>query len=124
MPEPDVILETPGDSATATASFGDPEAAQAPEPPPAASEPPPDTPSTVAEKEASLREQLIATAHLVGSPAALNWDHLTGAAAVKVDYKPIGPELPDQLDVDPHTITAPVLSKQGWVLPINDRRAR
>jgi hypothetical protein len=110
MPKKDPTLEVPGEAINSAA--------------PTPREPAPDTPSSVAAKEQTLREQLLATAGLVGSPAALNWDHLNGASAVQADYKPIGPELPDQLDVDPNTITAPVLSKQGWVLPTNDPRAR
>lgn len=110
MPENDLILEVPGEAIARSA--------------PTPVEPPPDTPATVAAKEATLREQLLATAGLIGSPAALNWDHLNGAAAVQANYKPVGPELPDQLDVDPATIKAPVLTKQGWVLPLDDPRAR
>lgn len=29
-----------------------------------------------------------------------------------------GDELPDQSEIDPKTIRRPVLSKQGWVLPV------
>lgn len=105
MPDADVTLESPGEALVAASSA-------------------PDTPATVAAKEATLRQQLVATAALVGSPAALNWDHLNGAAAVSADYRAVGPDLPDQLDVDPNTITEATLSKQGWVLPTNDPRAR
>lgn len=86
--------------------------------------PPPDTPTSIAAKDESLRAQLVATAGLVGSPAALDWSHLNGAQAVQPGYKAQGPELPDQLDVDPDTIKAPVLTKQGWVLPTKDPRTR
>lgn len=114
MPEPEIALESPGvDSAP-----------ELPAPPPAVREPEPDTPENVAAKELTLREQLKATEQLVGSPAALDWSHLNGAAAVQPNYKPVGPELPDQLDVDPDTIDKPVLTRQGWVLPKNDPRAR
>lgn len=30
----------------------------------------------------------------------------------------IAPEIPNAIDIDPATITAPVLTKQGWVTPI------
>jgi hypothetical protein len=111
MPDSDVTLESPGESPASA-------------PAPLAREPAPDTPASVAAKEASLREQLEATAGLIGSPAALDWSHLNGASAVQAGYKPEGPNLPDQLDVDPDTIGEPVLTRQGWVLPTNDRRAR
>lgn len=101
----DVVLEIPGEQKIAR-------------------EPAPDTPASVMAKNETLREQLANTANLIGSPAALNWDHLNGASAVQVGYKPVGPDLPDQLDVDPETIQVPVLSKQGWVLPTIDPRAR
>lgn len=84
----------------------------------------PETPDVLAAKDAELKRQVAATKSLVGSGAALNWDHLNSAAAVQKDYTPSGPELPDQADIDPDTISAPVLSKQGWVLPTNDPRAR
>ena len=110
MSENDVTLEVPGEFvATAT---------------PMAREPASDTPESVAQKELTLRQQLVETAELVGSPAALDWGHLNGAMAVQAGYAPVGPDLPDQLDVDPQTLKAPVLTKQGWVLPVNDPRAR
>lgn len=86
--------------------------------------PPIDTAESIAAKDAKLKEQVAATAGLVGSKDALNWDHLNSANAVQPGYKPEGPSLPDQADVDPDTIKGPVLSKQGWVLPTNDPRAR
>ena len=84
----------------------------------------PDTPQSVAAKEAELSRQLVATAKLVGSNEALNWDHLNGAAALVKGYTPIEQGLPDQLEINPDTIEEPVLSRQGWVLPTIDKRAR
>lgn len=85
---------------------------------------PPETAESLAAKDALLKQQVAATAKLVGSKGALNWDHLNSAAAVQPGYTPVVPELPDQADIDPDTLKAPVLSKQGWVLPTNDPRAR
>lgn len=75
-------------------------------------------------KQEALQEQLAVTAKLVGDRSALDWGHLNGAAAVQPGYSPVEAGLPDQLDIDPDTITQPVLSRQGWVLPKNDPRAR
>jgi hypothetical protein len=83
-----------------------------------------DTPESIAAKNAELEKRVAETAGNVGSSMALDWGSLTPAAAVMPGYQPTGPLLPDQLDVDPDTIKAPVLTKQGWVLPTNDPRAR
>lgn len=126
MPAPkNIPAETPGE-----APAPEPEKAPAPaEPEPAPAAPLPtgqtlDTPELIAAKDAELKRQVAETSKLVGSKDALNWNHLNSAAAVQKDYSPIDPGLPDQADVDPDTITQPVLSKQGWVLPTHDPRAR
>lgn len=104
MPAPkDVENETPGESPK---------------------EPEADTPSSIAAKDAALKDQLEATSNLVGSSSAVDWSHLNGAMAVQPGYRPEGPSLPDEADVNPATITEAVLTKQGWVLPLHDPRVR
>lgn len=78
-----------------------------------------------AKQEKDLKGQLIETAKLVGAHEALDWSHLAGAG-LKPAVAKNDPEahLPAASDVDPDTITAPVLTKGGWVLPTNDPRAR
>lgn len=106
MPDPAVTLETPGAAVPLM-----PAADQA-------------NPPNDARKDELLRYQVAQTAKLVGSSAALDWGHLNAAAAVLKNYSPSEPDLPDQLDVDPDKIKAPALTKQGWVLPTHDARAR
>lgn len=43
-------------------------------------------------------------------------DAAADVADVVTPAKPLG-ELPDQSEIDPASITRPVLSKQGWVVP-------
>lgn len=95
------------------------------ETPGAPQEPERDTPQSVARKEATLKQQIAATASLVGSPDAIDWSGLTQADAAK-GLLPVDEEnkLPDQSAVDAETITEPVLTRQGWVVPVHDVRAR
>jgi hypothetical protein len=78
-----------------------------------------------ASQEQTLKSQLVDTAKLVGAKEALDWGHLTQAAAVKTGA-PQEPELPDQSDIDVAKLTVPVLTRQGWILPLpeNDPRTR
>lgn len=122
MPAPkNIPAETPGEAPPPEPAV---EPAADAKSPPLPSGDTADTPELIAAKDAELKRQVKATAELVGSDKALNWDHLNSAAAVQKDYSPIDHGLPDQADIDPDTLKQPVLSKQGWVLPTNDPRAR
>lgn len=74
-------------------------------------------------QETKLKAELAETAKLVGAPGALDWSHLNQAAVIQ-NGSVAGPEYPDQSQVDAATLREPVLTKQGWVLPLNDPRAR
>jgi hypothetical protein len=80
------------------------------------------TPAASTEKPAMAAPKSRATPRVPGeqtaapAPAAS-----TDTAAAKAVAAPVsqGNELPDQDDIDRTKITRPVLSKQGWVLPID-----
>lgn len=78
-----------------------------------------------AKQEKDLKGQLLDTAKLVGAHDALDWSHLAGAG-LKPSVAKVDPDahLPAADSVDPEKITAPVLTKSGWVLPQKDPRAR
>lgn len=44
------------------------------------------------------------------------------APAPAVVPEPVGDDLPNVVDVDPAKITAPTLTKQGWVMPLEQPR--
>ena len=76
-------------------------------------------------KENLLRRQIAETQGLIGHDSALSWGHLQTAAAVKEGYSAsveAEKDLPHSDEIDPSKIKTPVLSKQGWVLPLIDPR--
>ena len=73
-------------------------------------------------QEATLQRDLQATARLVGSSEALDWSQLNNGLTPAAGRKDPDAGLPES--ADPETITAPVLTRSGWVLPANDPRAR
>ena len=114
-----VKIETPGAAVIDPPSDDAPVAdvAKTPAPPQAANA------EMTPAQERSLHQQLAQTAKLVGSHAALDWSGLTAnlPAAQGAKRNPED-DLPDFIDAA--TITAPVLTKTGWVIPVNDPRAR
>lgn len=115
-----VKIETPGEaSADSARESSEDYPAEAKAAPTAA-----DTSQLTPTQEVTLKQDLIKTAKLVGSNDALDWSSLNNGltpSTAKVDPEA---HLPTADSVDPAKITEPVLTKGGWVLPLNDKRAR
>jgi hypothetical protein len=79
-------------------------------------------PGMSSDQENKLKRDLELTKDLVGSPEALDWSHLTGAAAIAASKADPDAGLP--ATADPATIDRPVLTKGGWVLPQKDARTQ
>jgi hypothetical protein len=75
------------------------------------------------QQDSDLRSQLIETAKLVGDGKALDWSSLNQSEAIAKGGK-LDPDAGLPESADAATITEPVLTRNGWVLPINDPRAR
>lgn len=114
-----VTVETPGE-ARSDSGAGSVEAA----PVEAKTSPAAVTSQLTASQEVTLKQDLIKTAKLVGASEVLDWSHLNQGAILEAQRFDPDANLPHVDTVDAATIKAPVLTKSGWVLPLNDPRNR